>query len=222
MRRRKAALALLLAVCLCLSCAACQTGQDDIYSKALASQPESSLLEVASSNPFGEIDYDDPDYIGPPAPGPDAQLTPAPDDNLSGTLVIQSFQQAVQQPELYWLAREFMELHPGVTIKLDYDWKYTENLSLEERGRRQEDFYTRVRTEIAAGEADYLLYGGAESMDYYRLGKNGALEDLWPYWGKRSRHSRGRLFYAGDRSLPSRGETAGNSLFFPGAGRFPG
>ena len=222
MRRRKAALALLLAVCLCLSCAACQTGQDDIYSKALASQPESSLLEVASSNPFGEIDYDDPDYIGPPAPGPDAQLTPAPDDNLSGTLVIQSFQQAVQQPELYWLAREFMELHPGVTIKLDYDWKYTENLSLEERGRRQEDFYTRVRTEIAAGEADYLLYGGAESMDYYRLGKKRGLRGPLALLGKRSRHSRGRLFYAGDRSLPSRGETAGNSLFFPGAGRFPG
>ena len=222
MRRRKAALALLLAVCLCLSCAACQTGQDDIYSKALASQPESSLLEVASSNPFGEIDYDDPDYIGPPAPGPDAQLTPAPDDNLSGTLVIQSFQQAVQQPELYWLAREFMELHPGVTIKLDYDWKYTENLSLEERGPAPGGLLypgphgdCRRGSGLPAlrrGRIDGLLPPGQ------KRGLRGPLALL----GKRSRHSRGRLFYAGDRSLPSRGETAGNSLFFPGAGRFPG
>ena len=161
---------------------ACSNRQDDIYSQALSSQAESSLLEPTASEPFGDVDYDDPDYIGPPAPGPDAQLTPAPDDDLSGTLVIKAFQQSLAQPELYWLAREFMELHPNVTIKLDYDWKYSENLSLDERSRRQDAFYARVRTEIAAGEADYLLYGGAETMDYYRFGKNGALEDLRPYW----------------------------------------
>ena len=160
----------------------CSDRQDELYSQVLPSQMESSLLEPAASEPYGDLDYDDPNYIGPPAPGPDAQLTPAPDDDLSGTLVIKAFQQNLAQPELYWLAREFMELHPNVTIKLDYDWKYSENLSLDERSQRQDGFYARVRTEIAAGEADYLLYGGAESMDYYRLGKNGVLEDLWPYW----------------------------------------
>ena len=180
MKRRS--IALLLCVCLLFSCTACRSEQDEIYSQALADQSESSLLEPTSSNPFGDIDYDDPDYIGPPSPGPDAQLTPAPDDDLSGELVIKAFQQELAMPELYWLAREFMELHPNVTIKLDYDWKYLENLSLEERSQRQNAFYTQVRTEIAAGEADYLLYGGAEAMDYYRLGKNGALENLWTYW----------------------------------------
>ena len=170
MKRRS--IALLLCVCLLFSCTACRSEQDEIYSQALADQSESSLLEPTSSNPFGDIDYDDPDYIGPPSPGPDAQLTPAPDDDLSGELVIKAFQQELAMPELYWLAREFMELHPNVTIKLDYDWKYLENLSLEERSQRQNAFYTQVRTEIAAGEADYLLYGGAEAMDYYRLGKN--------------------------------------------------
>lgn len=175
-------LALLLSLCLLLVNTACQSEQDALYSEALPSQSESSLLEPTSTSPFGDIDYDDPDYIGPPSPGPDAKLTPAPDDDLSGELIIKAFQQALLQPELYWLAREFMELHPNVTIKLDYDWKYTEDLSLEERSQRQDTFYTRVRTEMAAGEADYLLYGGADSMDYYRLSKNGALEDLWTYW----------------------------------------
>ena len=171
-----------LCVILILILGGCNNRQDIIYSQALSKQSESSFLDPATSESSGSNTlYDDPDYIGPPAPGPDAKLTPAPDDDLSGELIIKAFQQALEQPELYWLAKEFMELHPSVTIKLDYDWKYAEDLSLEERGQRQKDFYTRVRTEIAAGEADYLLYGGAESMDYYRMGKNGALENLWPY-----------------------------------------
>ena len=101
-------LALLLSLCLLLVNTACQSEQDALYSEALPSQSESSLLEPTSTSPFGDIDYDDPDYIGPPSPGPDAKLTPAPDDDLSGELIIKAFQQALLQPELYWLAREFM------------------------------------------------------------------------------------------------------------------
>ena len=174
--------ALLLCVCLLFSCTACRSEQDDIYSQALADQSGSSLLEPTSSNPFGDIDYDDPDYIGPPSPGPDAQLTPAPDDDLSGQLVIRSFVQSRDPSDLYWLAREFMELHPQVTVLLDFEVKYSQNPSSEELQMMRDSYYANLRMELTSGEADYLLYGTAQDIDYTSLARSGVIEDLRPYW----------------------------------------
>lgn len=183
MKRRS--IALLLCVCLLFSCTACRSEQDEIYSQALMSQSETSLLEPTSSSPFGDIDYDDPDYIGPPSPGPDAQLTPAPDDDLSGEMLIKCFFQSTQPSELYWLAKEFMELHPNVTIKIEFDYKISEVLTQEERLMRENSFYSRLRMELASGEADYLicgLAGNTGNISYTSLAKSGYLQNLWEYW----------------------------------------
>ncbi len=153
MKRRS--MALLLCVCMLFSCTACQSEQDDIYSQALAGQSGSSLLEPTSSNPFGDIDYDDPDYIGPPSPGPDAQLTPAPDDDLSGELVIKAYT-SHQEEQFSYLIQEFTLLHPGVIITFDEEFTLTQwaNLSDTERQMSQEGYQAQLRAEISSGEAD--------------------------------------------------------------------
>lgn len=170
-----------LALCLALVFCGCQSEQDEIYSQAMASQSESSLLEPSSSTSSGEASEDVPDYVTPPTPGPDARLTPAPDDDLSGELVIKTYLQSTGD-HLYWLAREFMELHPNVTILLDYDRKNNEPLYSAESKMEKNSFYTNVRMELASGEADYLIYSATLDLDYTSLARNGFLEDLWAYW----------------------------------------
>ena len=170
-----------LALCLALVFCGCQSEQDEIYSQAMASQSESSLLEPSSNTSSGEASEDVPDYVTPPTPGPDARLTPAPDDDLRGELVIRSYLQSTGD-HLYWLAREFMELHPNVTILLDYDHKNSEFLSREESRMRQNSFYTNLRMDLASGEADYLIYSATRVLDFTPLARNGFLEDLWTYW----------------------------------------
>ena len=170
-----------LALCLALVFCGCQSEQDEIYSQAMASQSESSLLEPSSSASSGEASEDVPDYVIPPTPGPDARLTPAPDDDLSGELVIRTYLQSTGD-HLYWLAREFMELHPNVQILLDYDYKNSEFLSREESRMRENSFYTNLRMELASGEADYLIYSATLDLDFTPLARSGLLEDLWTYW----------------------------------------
>ena len=141
---------IILALCCALFFCGCQSEQDEIYSQAMASQSESSMLEPSSSTSSGETSEDVPDYVTPPTPGPDARLTPAPDDDLSGELVIRTYLQSTGD-HLYWLAREFMELHPNVQILLDYDYKNSEFLSREESRMRENSFYTNLRMELASG-----------------------------------------------------------------------
>ena len=181
MKRRS--VALLLCVCMLFSCTACQSEQDDIYSQALAGQSGSSLLEPTSSNPFGDIDYDDPDYIGPPSPGPDAQLTPAPDDDLSGELVIKAYT-SHQEEQFSYLIQEFTLLHPGVIITFDEEFTLTQwaNLSDTERQMSQEGYQAQLRAEISSGEADYLLYDFEEDLDIQGLSQTGALYDMTEFW----------------------------------------
>lgn len=178
---KKKLLALMLAACLLFACFGCQSEQDEIYSQAMASQSESSMLEPASSMSSGEASEDVPDYVTPPTPGPDARLTPAPDDYLSGELVIRTSLQSTAD-HLYWLAREFMELHPNVQILLDYDRKNNEYRSSAESKMKKNSFYTNLRMEIASGEADYLIYSATLDLDFTPLARSGLLEDLWTYW----------------------------------------
>ena len=172
---------IILALCCALFFCGCQSEQDEIYSQAMASQSESSMLEPSSSTSSGETSEDVPDYVTPPTPGPDARLTPAPDDDLSGELVIRTYLQSTGD-HLYWLAREFMELHPNVQILLDYDYKNSEFLSREESRMRENSFYTNLRMELASGEADYLIYSATLDLDFIPLARSGLLEDLWTYW----------------------------------------
>ncbi len=172
------ALALCLALCLLISFSACQTEQDKKYDSLTQELASSTSVEQeAELGPQPGLDY-----MTPPTPGPDAVLRPAEGDALEGELLVKAFQQKYDQPEIYWLAREFMELHPNVTVKLLFDYKRGEQLSAEEHARRRDAFYSQVRVELGAGEADYLLYGGAERLSYYPLMENGFLEDLRPYW----------------------------------------
>ena len=170
-----------LALCLALVFCGCQSEQDEIYSQAIASQSESSLLEPSSSASSRETSEDEPDYVTPPSPGPDAKLTPAPDDDLSGELVIRTSLQSTAD-HLYWLAREFMELHPNVTVLLDYDRKNNEYRSSAESKMKKNSFYTNLRMELASGEADYLIYSATLDLDFTPLARSGLLEDLWTYW----------------------------------------
>ena len=172
---------IILALCCALFFCGCQSEQDEIYSQAMASQSESSMLEPASSTSSGETSEDVPDYVTPPTPGPDARLTPAPDDDLSGELVIRTSLQSTAD-HLYWLAREFMELHPNVQILLDYDRKNNEYRSSAESKMKKNSFYTNLRMEIASGEADYLIYSATLDLDFTPLARSGLLEDLWTYW----------------------------------------
>ena len=172
---------IILALCCALFFCGCQSEQDEIYSQAMASQSESSMLEPSSSTSSGETSEDVPDYVTPPTPGPDARLTPAPDDDLSGELVIRTYLQSTGD-HLYWLAREFMELHPNVQILLDYDRKNNEYRSSAESKMKKNSFYTNLRMEIASGEADYLIYSATLDLDFTPLARSGLLEDLWTYW----------------------------------------
>ena len=172
---------IILALCCTLLFCGCQSEQDEIYSQAIASQSESSLLEPSSSASSRETSEDEPDYVTPPSPGPDAKLTPAPDDDLSGELVIRTSLQSTAD-HLYWLAREFMELHPNVTVLLDYDRKNNEYRSSAESKMKKNSFYTNLRMELASGEADYLIYSATLDLDFTPLARGGLLEDLWTYW----------------------------------------
>ena len=58
-----------LALCLALVFCGCQSEQDEIYSQAMASQSESSLLEPSSNTSSGEASEDVPDYVTPPTLG---------------------------------------------------------------------------------------------------------------------------------------------------------
>ena len=63
------------------------------------------------------------------------------------------------------LAREFMELHPGVEITVESDLGLLRQRQPQEEEALRREFTTRLATELAAGEGDYLLFdsgGGAE------------------------------------------------------------
>lgn len=172
------ALALCLALCLLISFPACQTEQDKKYDALVsANQAEASALPSEL-----EVDYDDPDYIGPSKPGEDAQATPAPGDGLSGELVIKSYRMEGYDPAVTWLAKEFMELHPGVTITCEFENQFGQRKAQQEYAATQKDYYEQLRVEIAAGEADCLLYGASSHLDYAPLSKNGFLVDFQEYW----------------------------------------
>lgn len=176
MRTVKQWLSAMLSFCLLLACTGCQSEQDEIYSAVM-----SEINADESTSQLLEIDYDSPDYIGP-KPDESAKPTPIPGDTLSGTLLIKSFREHKEFPEITWLAKEFMELHPGVEIQCEFDFGFWEERDMAEITRRQDAFYSRLGIELASGEADYLLWGLAEDLDYSAFMRSGVLTDFRTFW----------------------------------------
>ena len=174
MKRRSAAL--LLCVCLLFSCTACQTGQETLYSQAMSQQNEQSMTEPS-------IDPNDPGYLGLGTPAPEDRATPIPGDDLSGELTIQGYTPYNWESNIQTLANEFKKLHPQVKITIQFEVGYDEykRLSNQERTARENSFYSRLRTEMAAGEANYILFDSGSGTNLTAFSRSGILEDLTPY-----------------------------------------
>ena len=177
----KKAIFLLLFLCLLFATTSCQSNQEELYSQA-ASQENSSKPGVIQSMPDGQASS--PTRLGDAPLESIAPLAPVPGDTLSGELTVKTYLWHGDPPSIYLLAREFMELHPNTKINFDYDLDvYTNfNLTQTEKEQRQTNYYTRLRTELASGNSDYVLYNGSEQLDLYQLSKNGILIDLRKYW----------------------------------------
>lgn len=169
----------LLVLCVLLTLSACQSEQDDIYSQAL-SQVEKTKSQIASEQ---SIDYDDPGYLGLDTPAPKEQTTPIPGDDLSGELTVRIYWPGGFEANVQTLANEFMKLHPQVNITVEQEMGTYDlgKLSLEERRMKERQFYSQLRTELAAGEADYLLFDGGSGLNLQSFSRSGVLEDLIPY-----------------------------------------
>lgn len=154
----------MLALCL----AGCGGQEDELYSQV--------TREVAGSNQA------DPSFsantLTPPYYPELAKSTPVPNDTLSGELLIKGFRPKADPPEIYWLAREFMELHPNVTITLEFEYNYWYKRTRAERRMDMDNYYEKMRLDLAADEADYLLYAAAENLDYYAMTQSGVLRDM--------------------------------------------
>lgn len=137
----------LLCLILLLSTTGCASAEDELYNSVLA--------EVGGNNDSDPTYAFDTLTLTPPYYPELAQRTPAPGDTLNGELLIKAFREISDPPEVYWLAREFMELHPNVTITLNFDNAYYEILQPDDLAMRETKFYTKVRMELATGEADY-------------------------------------------------------------------
>ena len=82
------------------------------------------------------------------------------------------------------LSMEFMKLHPGVNVTIDADYSITQwsGLSSAEKRMNQESFRSQLRTEIASGEADYLIFDFTDELDLTPLSQVGALSDMSEFW----------------------------------------
>lgn len=102
------------------------------------------------------------------------------EQSSSQKLVIKSFTPTARTSEIELLAEEFMALHEGTDIQVEFEKPYPYGISLT-RGEVQaekEGYYTRLRAELASGEADYLLCGASNGLDFYSLAPNGVLQDM--------------------------------------------
>jgi ABC-type glycerol-3-phosphate transport system substrate-binding protein len=173
----KRIIAMLLVISILLVCTACQTDQDDVYSQAVSKQESDT-----SSSQF-EAAVNDPGSLLLGEPSPEDRLTPIPGDTLSGELKIKYFHQVQLDHRVDSLAKEFMMLHPNVKITSEYGLGFYERVqySKEEIEIKAESYYSNMRAEMAAGEADYLIFEDGAGLNLTSLSRSGILEDLAPY-----------------------------------------
>ena len=160
-------LAVVLVLCLLLACfSACQSEQDEIYSQAVEDQKS-----AVSAAPTAE-----------PGDG-EASEMPQSEDRLAGELTIR-VGVLRDMYRINSLSMEFMKLHPGVNVTIDADYSITQwsGLSSAEKRMNQESFRSQLRTEIASGEADYLIFDFTDELDLTPLSQVGALSDMSEFW----------------------------------------
>ncbi len=163
-----------LALALLLALAACgQSEQDkkfDELTKKSSSAGEISVPVQESSEESSEAE---------PTPEPTPYVDP---EGLTGEFTILAYMNGgtgVQKDKAEALADEFMALHPGVKINVEF---VTDRNSQETRQERRDKYQARVLAELGSGEADYILYSPIEELNIYRLSKSGVLVDMRPYF----------------------------------------
>ena len=162
-----------------VSCTGCQSNQEEIFSES-SETPSQPSDKKASEDSIPEIDYDSPNYIGPDK-SELQDLEPVENDTLNGELLIK---RCSVDDNVNFLAQEFMQLHPNVKISFEEALSDSEvmQFSREEIRMKRENYFSRVRMELASGEADYLIFGMRNYLDPVQLSKSGLLIDLQPYF----------------------------------------
>ena len=157
----------------------CQSEQDEVF-KESAEIPLQTQDEESSESSPPEVDNDSPNYIGPDK-SELQDLGPIENDNLSGELLIKT---RFLSDNIKFLAQEFMQLHPDVKITFESALSFAEllNLSKKEISMKHENFFSRVRMELASGDANYLIFDMRGSLDPVQLSKSGLLLDLRSYF----------------------------------------
>ena len=170
-----------LATVLCLVlCTGCQSNQEEIFSESAETSSQPSNGET-SEIVIPEVDYDSPNYIGPDE-SELQDLDPVENDTLSGELLIK---RSFADENINFLAQEFMQLHPDVKISFEEAVSDAEIMKLSKKEIRikRENYFSRMRMELASGEADYLILDMRDGLDPVQLLKSGLLLDLQPYFG---------------------------------------
>ena len=169
----------LVSVMFLVFCTGCQSSQEEIFSESAEAPSQPSDGETMETV-IPEVDDDSPNYIGPDK-SELQDLEPIANDTLSGELLIK--RRSVKD-NVNFLAQEFMQLHPDVKITFEEAVNSAEllNLPREEISMKKENFFSKVRTELVSGEADYLIFGMSDFLDPVQLSKSGLLIDLQPYF----------------------------------------
>ncbi|MBS6195865.1 MAG: extracellular solute-binding protein [Clostridiales bacterium] len=165
----KTIVAILLAAGMSLPFAGCQSEQDEIYSRVMA---QASSADEAS-------DGDSQDALG------DSALLEG--DSLSGELTIKTFWARDENDPMYCLAKEFMQLHPNVTINIANSGVSGLDrmaMSPAEFEMVRESAFAEISMELASGEADYLLYDVRSWLNIPQLTRSGLLVDFHQFWDK--------------------------------------
>ncbi|MBS6183253.1 MAG: extracellular solute-binding protein [Erysipelotrichaceae bacterium] len=157
----------LLAASMILLFVGCQSEQDEIYSR---------MMEQSSSG-VEPSDGDSQDASG------DSGLLEG--DGFSGELTIKTMRGFGDSDAMYFLAKEFMQLHPNVTISVESrvsPAEWTTIAGTEEGQMVSESFFSEISMEIASGEADYLLFDVRDRMNIPQLTRSGLLVDFHQFW----------------------------------------
>ena len=169
----------IMSVMFLVLCTGCQSNQDEIFSESTGTPSQPSNGET-SETVIPEVDYDSPNYIGPDE-SELQDLDPVENDTLSGELLIK---RSFADENINFLAQEFMQLHPDVKISFEEAVSDAEIMKLSKKEIRikRENYFSRMRMELASGEADYLILDMRDGLDPVQLLKSGLLLDLQPYF----------------------------------------
>jgi len=176
MKTRKIISLFLAAVLLAVTLYACgQSEQDKLYDELTKKSSSSEPVPVVTSAPESSTISSEAE----PTPEPTPYVDP---EGLEGEFTLLCYRKigAVgikDQPEA--LAEEFMKLHPGVTVNVEF---FTDINAPGTPAEKRSSYAARVRAELGSGEADYVLYQPLEELNLYGLSKNGIFIDLRPYF----------------------------------------